>query len=165
MEDASKRTPGTSNHTAGVEESQKDETTPETSKDLELTWKRILDFTGRENPVLGALLHHGRLLALDDRTVEIGFRKESFYYERIQEDANKNALAEVCRSLLKKDLQLVFSIIKENSKQSSETKRERETDRNRHLRKEVLENPIVKDALEIFDGEIEEIKVGTRFES
>ncbi len=132
---------------------------------LKSTWEKILEFTGRENPVLGALLSHGQLLALNDRSIEIGFRKGSFYYERIQEEENRRALTETCRSLLKKDLQPVFSIITKRSGHHRAQRAEEETDRDRRLRKEVLESPIVQDALEVFGGEIEEIKVGTRFES
>jgi hypothetical protein len=32
------------------------------------------------------------------------------------------------------------------------------------MRKKILENPTVKDALEIFDGEIEEIRTGSGFD-
>ena len=136
-----------------------------TSESLEATWKTLLEFTRHENPILGALLSHGRLLALNDRLIEIGFKKGSFYYEGIREEGNKRTLEEICRSRFQKDLNLVFSIIGKSAGDSSTVGRKRETDRNRRIRKEVLENPIVKDALEILDGEIEEIKVGSHFES
>jgi DNA polymerase-3 subunit gamma/tau len=160
----SENKPGTPGKPSGSDDTKREETPSGNSEILESTWKGILEFTSRESPVLGALLSHGRLLCLDDRSIEIGFTPGSFYYERIQEEANKKALAGICRSLLKKDLQPVFSIVKKTSESSSHHRGERETDRDRRLRKEVLESPIVKDALEIFDGEIEEIKVGTRFE-
>lgn len=170
---SSKRTKGdnsrsplpTSEKKPESKETQSVETPKAEAEDLEPTWKMILEFTSRENPVLGALLSHGQLIALNDRIIEIGFRSGSFYYERIQEETNKLALTEICRSILKKDLQPVFSFVKKTSGYPSNRGREAETDRDRRLRKEVLASPIVQDALEIFEGEIEEIKVGTRFES
>jgi len=140
-------------------------TSADTSENLEATWKSLLEFTRHENPILGALLSHGRLLALNDRVIEIGFKKGSFYYERIREEGNKRALEEICRSRFQKDLNLFFSIIGMSAGDSSTVGGQRETDRDRRIRKEVLENPIVKDALEILEGEIEEIKVGSHFES
>ncbi|NIQ37953.1 MAG: DNA polymerase III subunit gamma/tau [Proteobacteria bacterium] len=160
----SERKPGTPGKPSGSDDNKREETQSGNAEILESTWRGILEFASRENPVLGALLSHGRLLCLDDRSIEIGFTPGSFYYERIQEEANKKAFAGICRSLLKKDLQPVFSIVKRTSQSSPDHRGERETDRDRRLRKEVLESPIVKDALEIFDGEIEEVKVGTRFE-
>lgn len=157
--------PALSESPPAVDEDQEEETVSNASEDLQSVWNRILEFASREHPILGALVSHGQLLALNDRVIEIGFREGSFYYDRIQEDPNKRTLAEICRSLLKKDLQLVFSIIGRTSRYSSIQGAERETDRERRLRKEIIENPIVKDAMEIFGGEIEEIKVGARFES
>ncbi|MBW2121528.1 MAG: DNA polymerase III subunit gamma/tau [Deltaproteobacteria bacterium] len=134
------------------------------SEDLEKTWKGFLASANGENPVLGALLSHGRLLALNDRVMEIGFRKGSFYYDQVQEEPNRRAVAELTRAYFNRDLQPVFSIMGEASRASSRRKRDREADRERRMRREVLESPIVKDALEILEGEVEEVKVDTSSE-
>jgi len=149
----------------GSDEALKPRTNGGSSEDLEVTWKSLLESTRRENPILGALLAHGQLAKVNDRVIEIGFRQGSFYYERIQEKVNKGALLEICRSLFGGDLQLSFSIIDKAPEFSATTGEKEETDRDRSLRKEILENPVVKDAMEILEGEIEEIKVGTHFDS
>ncbi len=158
-------TPADSDSTAVFDKAHNKDTPSDSPENLEATWKSLLDSTRRENPILAALLAHGRLVALDDRVIEIGFTRGSFYYERIQEEENRRATAEICRSFFQRELQLSFSILGKTSESSSTKRWQHDTDRDRHLKKEVLENPVVKDALEIFDGEIEEIKVGTRFES
>jgi hypothetical protein len=105
-------------------------------------------------------------MALDDARVEIGFKKGSFYSDRLREEANREAAVKIVHSFFGKDLKVAFSKIDSAGwDKHASGEEEGETDRDRWLRKEVLENPIVKDALEIFDGEIEEIKVGNRFES
>jgi len=152
-------------NTTASDEALKEGTKADASQELEATWNSLLESAGREKPILGALLAHGRLIALSDRVIEIGFKRGSFYYDRIQEKENREAMSEICRSLFRKDLQLIFSIIDEAPEFSSSTEGERETDRNRRVKKEILENPVVKEALEVLEGEIEEIKVGARFES
>jgi len=154
-----------SDSSTALEEAHNKDTPSDNAENREATWKSLLESARRENPILAALLSHGRLVALDDRVIEIGFRRGSFYYERIQEEENRRAAMEICRSFFKKELQLNFSILGKASKSSSIRRRRHDTDQDHHLRKKVLENPVVKEALEIFDGEIEEIKVGTPFES
>ena len=151
--------------TTGFDKDHKERTGSGPTENLEEAWKSLLESTNRENPILGAFLSHGRLLTLNDQTIEIGFKKGSFYYDRVREEENTKAVADITRSFFRKELQLIFSLIDQAPRCSSIQRGERETDRDRRVRKEVLENPIVKDALEIFEGEIEEIKVGTRFES
>jgi DNA polymerase-3 subunit gamma/tau len=161
----SKESAGASDSATAFDEAHKEGADPATSDDREATWKSLLESARRENPIVGALLAHGQLLALNDRMIRIGFKKGSFFQERTREEATTRAITRICRSFFKKDLQLVVSIMDRTSGYPLSREDERETDRDRRLRKEVLENPIVKDALEIFEGEIEEIKVGTRFES
>jgi DNA polymerase-3 subunit gamma/tau len=156
---------GSNDNNPGGDKTHKGEIDPAPAKDLEATWKSLLEATNRQNPILAALMSHGQLMALDDQAIEIGFKKGSFYHDQIREEENKKAVAHIVRSFFKRDLQFTFSIIDRPSPGSPSTGEERETARDRRVKKEVLENPIVKDALEIFEGEIEEIKVGTRFES
>ena len=154
-----------SNRTKGDERREKHAAIAAAPEDLEAMWKKIADSTKRENPILGALMSHGRLVNFDDENIEIGFRRGSFYYDRIRERPNEAALVEICRSLFNKDMTITFSIVERPSGRSPSTQRKEETDRDRRIRKELLENPVVKDALEIFQGEIEEVKLGAHFES
>jgi DNA polymerase-3 subunit gamma/tau len=154
-----------SNPAEGDDRREKHGTTSAVPEDLETMWKRIVNSTKRENPILGALMAQGRLVNFDDEKIEIGFKRGSFYYDRIREPPNKAALMAICRSLFNKDMRITFSIVERPSGGSRSTQRKEETDRDRRIRKELLENPVVKDALEIFQGEIEEIKLGAHFES
>jgi DNA polymerase-3 subunit gamma/tau len=146
---------------AGSDEPPGPETNQTTAENLEAKWKELLKSANRENPILAALLSHGQLVALDDRVIKIGFQKGSFHYDRIQEKENKEATAKIIHAFFNRDVELVFSGTDKRPRRRSTTGKDGETDRERRIRKEVLENPIVKDALEIFEGEIEEIKVET----
>jgi DNA polymerase-3 subunit gamma/tau len=165
MKKESDRPPPELNSTSGSNQSGKAENPTAPHQNREATWRDLIESIHRENPILAAFLTHGRLVALDDHSIEIGFKEGSFYYDRIREEENRGALAKIAQAYFQKDLQLKFSIIRQPLGDPSPREGERETDRERRLRKEVLESQIVKDALEILGGEIEEIKVGTRHES
>lgn len=130
--------------------------------DLEDKWAQLIDHIKAQNPILGSLLRYGRLLHLDEEQIEIGFEKGSFYLEKMSEEKNKRECEEICRDFFKKELRLIFRdfVEGEGNAHTEKARIEESTDRERHLRKEAMENPVIKEAVEIFDGTIEEIKTG-----
>jgi DNA polymerase-3 subunit gamma/tau len=142
------------------------EETPRTA-DLDEKWAKLIDHMKAQNPILGSFLRYGRLLHVDDERIEIGFEKGSFYLEKMSEEENRRQCEEVCRNFFEKELRLVFRDFVEGRGNTGGEKGKNEgpTDRERHLRKEAMENSVVQDAVEIFDGTIEEIKTGIRGKS
>jgi len=132
--------------------------------ELDEKWASLIDYIKAQNPILGSLLRYGRLLHLDEEKIEIGFEKSSFYLEKMSEEKNRRECEGVCRDFLKKDLRLVFrDFTGEKRSDGAEGVRiKAPTDRDRHLKKEAMENPVIKETVEIFDGTIEEIKTGVR---
>jgi DNA polymerase-3 subunit gamma/tau len=135
--------------------------------DLEENWAKLIDYIKAQNPILGSFLRYGRLLGLDDEKIEIGFEKGSFYLEKMSDEENRKQCEEVCRSFFEKELSLVF---RDYSGEISDTgaekgKIEEPTDKERHLKKEAMENPVIREAVKIFDGTIEKIKTGRGFKS
>ncbi len=134
---------------------------------LEENWAKLIDYIKAQNPILGSFLRYGRLLRLDDEKIEIGFEKGSFYLEKMSEEGNRKQCEEVCRNFFKKELKIVFRDFAGEMSGTGAEKGENEepTDRERHLRKEAMENPVIREAVKIFDGTIEDIKTGTGFKS
>jgi hypothetical protein len=132
---------------------------------LEENWAKLIDYIKAQNPILGSFLRYGRLLRLDDEKIEIGFEKGSFYLEKMLEEGSRIQCEEVCRSFFKKELKIVFrDFVGGMSGTGDEKGRgEEPTDRERYLRKEAMENPVIQEAVKIFDGTIEDIKTGTGF--
>jgi hypothetical protein len=135
--------------------------------DLDEKWAKLIDHMKAQNPILGSFLRYGRLLHVDDERIEIGFEKGSFYLEKMSEEENRRQCEEVCRDFFGKELRLVFRdfVGGQTDAGGEKEKNEGPTDRERHLRKEAMENSAIKDAVEIFDGTIEEIKTGIRVKS
>jgi DNA polymerase-3 subunit gamma/tau len=135
--------------------------------DLDEKWATLIDHIKAHNPILGSLLRYGRLLHLDDDEIIIGFEKGSFYLEKISEEENRRRCEEVCRNFFKKELRLVLKDFAREGRSPRAEKggQEGPTDRERHLKKEAVENPVIQEAVEIFEGTIEEIKTGIGFKS
>ncbi len=135
--------------------------------DLEENWAKLIDYIKAQNPILGSFLRYGRLLDLDDEKVEIGFEKGSFYLEKMSEEGNRKQCEEVCRNFFEKELRLVFRDFSAERSDSSAAKgnSEEPSDRERHLKKEAIENPVIREAVKIFDGTIEKIKTGIGLKS
>jgi DNA polymerase-3 subunit gamma/tau len=132
--------------------------------ELDEKWASLIDYIKAQNPILGSLLRYGRLLHLDEEKIEIGFEKGSFYLEKMSEEKNRRECEEVCRDFLKKELRLVFrDFTGEKGSEGAEGVRiKAPTDKDRSLKKEAMENPVIKETIEIFDGTVEEIKTGVR---
>jgi len=134
---------------------------------LDEQWANLLDYIKAENPILGSFFKYGHLLHLDDEKIEIGFEKGSFYLEKMSEKGNRKQCEDVCRNFFKKDLSLIFRDFtgKRSGAGNEEGKTEEPTNRERHLKKEAMENPLIQEAVKIFDGNIEEIKTGRGLKS
>jgi DNA polymerase-3 subunit gamma/tau len=132
--------------------------------DLEEKWAQLIDHIKAQNPILGSLLRYGRLLHLDEERIEIGFEKGSFYLEKMSEEKNRRECEQICRDFFRKELMLVFKDFagREGNADTEKGRVEEPTDKERHLRKEAMENPAVQEAVEIFGGTIKEIKTETR---
>ena len=129
-------------------------------KDWEEKWKGLVDFTRARNPILGSFLALGNLVDLSDEKIEIGFYKDSFHYERMLERENRNQLESICHEYLQKRTKVVVSplnlgieskgrvVLNKGEAMRNESEKRSE--------KREQENPIVQEALRLFNGKIVE---------
>jgi hypothetical protein len=103
-------------------------------------------------------LTFGDLIHLSEDKIEIGFEKDSFHYERIMEVENRKLLEQVCRDYLKKETKVVLSPLSQGvrprGRGSFETDQPMPNAREKRVEKEILENPVVQEALRLFSGKI-----------
>ena len=125
-------------------------------------WEGFLAFVRGENPILASFLTQGHLVRLDDACLEIGFAKGSFALDRVSERDTFQFLEESARRHFKQALQVKVTstnVEKAEKKTSKTSTPDGETDLVRHLKKEALGNPVVQEAVEVFQGRIVEVKV------
>jgi DNA polymerase-3 subunit gamma/tau len=125
-------------------------------------WEEFLTFMRGENPILASFVMQGHIVRLDDAYLEIGFDKGSFAFDRISERGTLQSLEESARRHFRRELQVKVTSStgsKAEKKSSKPSTHNAETDLVRHLKKEALNNPVVQEAVEVFQGRIIEVKV------
>jgi DNA polymerase-3 subunit gamma/tau len=148
-----------------LEDSKKEEASNEvpskdTSKDWEEKWRGLVDFTRARNPILGSFLVLGNLVHLSDEKIEIGFDKDSFHYERMLEKENRDQLESICHEYLQKKTRVVVSPLNLGVESRGRVVLNKgEAMRNgleKGSEKREEENPIIQEALRLFNGKIVE---------
>jgi len=129
-------------------------------KNWDEIWKGLVDFTRARNPILGSFLALGNLVHLSKEKIEIGFEKDSFHYERMLEKENRDQLESICHEYLQDKTKVVVSplnlgIGSKGRVVSSKGETTRD-DWDRALEKREEENPIIQEALRLFNGKIVE---------
>jgi DNA polymerase-3 subunit gamma/tau len=125
----------------------------------EETWKGLVDFTRARNPILGSFLALGNLVHLGDEKIEIGFEKDSFHYERMLEKENRSQLESICHEYLQKKAKVVVSPLNPGMGSNGRVVFTRGETTSNGLGKQSEkqeENPIIQEALRLFNGKIVE---------
>jgi hypothetical protein len=125
-------------------------------------WQEFLTFVKGEDPVLASFLIQGHPLRLDDESLEIGFAKGSFALDRCCESNTLRSVEAIARRHFQHDLLVRITptaLSKDAQKTPRTSTRDGETDLVRHLKKEAVGNPVIQEAVEIFQGRIVEVKV------
>ncbi len=129
-------------------------------KILEEKWRGLIDFTRAKNPILGSFLALGSLVHLTDEKIEIGFDENSFHHERMLEKENRSQLESVCHEYLKRKTKVVISSLKQEigSKGRVVLGRGEGARNGQERRSEKGEegNPLIQEALSLFNGKIVE---------
>jgi len=130
------------------------------SKIWEETWKGLVDFTRAKNPILGAFLVLGNLVHLSDEKIEIGFDKDSFHYERMLERENRSQLESICHEYFQKKIKVVISPLDEwtgsRGREGVGRGEMTHSEQGKRLEQREEENPIIQEALRLFNGKIVE---------
>ena len=125
-------------------------------------WGEFLNFVKGENPVLASFLIQGHPLRLDDTGLEIGFSKGSFALDRCTEKDTLRSIEEFARRHFKREVRVKITsanLPRDAKRNPRAATHEGETDLERHLKKEAVGNPVIQEAVEIFQGKIVDVKV------
>ncbi|MGQ9694854.1 MAG: DNA polymerase III subunit gamma/tau [Thermodesulfobacteriota bacterium] len=120
-------------------------------------WKNFVQFVKKKKPPLASLLEHGSPLSLQGDFLEIGYPDKSFYLERMQEAETRAVLTKLAQEFFQHQMRLKISGIVNHMPGNSHPKNNSQSSKN-NAREEVLNHPLVKEALDIFGGRVVEIK-------
>lgn len=129
----------------------------------EETWDQLLHFVSSKAPNIGSLLEQLVPVKVTDEEIVIGGRQDELCLEVLKEREKTVELQNLMKEFFNRKVVIRFREMdqaeREKNHNSVERKQKKESDLARRIRKETKEHPAVKNALELFQGEIESVKV------
>ena len=128
---------------------------------MTLDWIAVVTRVQTERPNIGAFLEESALMSFSGDVVTIGFPASSgAAMKTIQQKGAQQAVEDACSALAGRRVRVRVTTLDGGTDAPTVAKlrREREATTERHLREEVLANPLVKEVLSVFGGEVKEVR-------
>jgi DNA polymerase-3 subunit gamma/tau len=120
------------------------------------SWNDLVVRIREQKPALAGALERVKHREISPGRLELDFSGHTFDYELVTERENTALLQTLGREIL--GPQVEISVVGGGREGMSE--RRAATDRQRRLRQKALRHPLVNEALEIFGGEVVDVKIG-----
>ena len=136
-----------------------DETKPSAEKifdpdgNYNQTWEKFVDIIAEEHPSLAASLTNCALQKLTDQKLEIE-AGTTYNLNVISRNDNMSIIKKTCMDFFGKKLNFII-----NTKSNLNDQNLPGTSNNGRLKKKALNNPLVADAIEVFNGKILDVKI------
>lgn len=135
---------------------------PAAARSVPKDWPGLVEKIRKKKPLLATILEHGSLLPLQLPRLEIAFPQGSFHYEQLKDPEKLTQLEQMAGEYFGEPVKLRVSLIEAGSATLPppliEERRVLEQDRQEQIRQQALEHPKVKAVLEVFGGEIKQVK-------
>ncbi len=131
---------------------------PQSDQTVTLNWEQVIDRMIKEHPNIGSFLEKGSVVTLEPDQVVIGFaKKDAIARWRTDKPENRATIANVCEVLGGRPIR--FKVIELHDEQArppsmSELRAKKKHEDSEDLMQEVKAHPLVKEALELFGGEL-----------
>ena len=127
---------------------------PDPSGPAPIVFDRLRTMAGRGNPGLFAALEGGRIVARDDEHLRVAV-PQHFSARRLED--RRAALEAICSEFFGHPMRLEIEV-EDDAEKSRGPETDLDAESIRRLRQQALEHPAVNAAIEIFEGEIAEIR-------
>jgi len=116
-------------------------------------WSQIIDVIARQNPSLAANLAKCKIKKTAGDSVEIELPDNGFTLKMIERDKNMALLKQVCADVLGRPVEIQLAT------QTTMDGNRRKKKKDHRLKQKALSHPLVADAIEIFDGNLIDVKI------
>jgi len=121
-------------------------------------WQDLLEKIRQEKPALAASLERVSVREPKPDLLELDFNGHEFDYEMVKERESFGFLKKVAQEIFGGKTKISLKAVDEETRREQRGK----TDRQRLQQQKALKHPLVTEALEVFGGEIVEVKVGPK---
>ncbi|MBI5583912.1 MAG: DNA polymerase III subunit gamma/tau [Deltaproteobacteria bacterium] len=132
---------------------------PPAAGDSALEPEALLAFIRREALPLASILDNGCLGVVDENTLEWDFGKKPFYQGLMESNGNIRRLEKLCQDYLKRKVRITVVSRVPADASSRKSSAAQISQKKRKLIKETLETPQVREVLQLFEGEVVDVKV------
>jgi DNA polymerase III subunit gamma/tau len=120
----------------------------------ENSWDKLLSIFLTKYPSLATNLKHSAIKKLSGNRLEIEVNGNDFNLTMVRKEKNIGIIKKVCSEFFGRKMDVVI-----RTKKIMNTQHQRKHDRTARLRQEALSHPLVTDALEIFNGNLVDVKI------
>jgi len=124
------------------------------NEDIDKIWERLLATFSVKYPSLAANLKNSTIKSLSGHRLEIEVNGNDFTINMVRRNKNSAIITKVCSDFFGKDMEVILAAKKiqnlENQNKKSNAER---------LKQEALSHPLVTDAIDIFNGNIVDVKI------
>ena len=124
----------------------------------EKVWETVVDRVIKEHPNIGSFLEMGTLVAIEQNQIVIGFPKSaSVACSRIQKEENRRLIIRFLKEIIQRTIQIrVIELTDQQTLQPSvrQARAKRQETEEQALVAEAKAHPLVKEAIEIFGGDV-----------
>ncbi|MDY0301029.1 MAG: DNA polymerase III subunit gamma/tau [Trichlorobacter sp.] len=124
-------------------------------------WEGFVEYCRAQKPLLGGALEHGLPLKFGKELMEIGFPEGSFHLSSMRDKDNQQQLQQLAADFNGTAVKVIISAAEAARQQVTslaETKEQKQQKKQDEIRSEILNHPVVTEAVRVFEGEIVEIK-------
>jgi DNA polymerase-3 subunit gamma/tau len=140
--------PGTSQDRPNFEDAAE----TESQGDVADPWQRVIGQIGKAKPSIAAALSRGQLTSVSPEKFIVAIRDNEYTMNLIKK--NLEMVQVICRQYADRDIKIDFADDKKGGTQVETAKQKAN-----ELRQQLLNHPLVADAVDIFSGKIEDIKI------
>jgi DNA polymerase III subunit gamma/tau len=117
-------------------------------------WEKLLSIFLEEYPSLATNLKNSKIKKLSGKRLEIEVNGNDFNLTMVRKEKNIGIIKKVCSDFLGREVDVVM-----RTKKVMDTQHQRKYDRTARLKQEALSHPLVADVLEIFNGNVVDVKI------
>ncbi|MDD2556736.1 MAG: DNA polymerase III subunit gamma/tau [Desulfuromonas sp.] len=119
-------------------------------------WAEMVRYVGTKNPRIGALLDNISLLELAPPVMRLGAVGGSFLMQQLKDKDTCEKISALAQTFTGQKIVLKVEVLSAEKVPPSlqQSKQKQESDRSRRLRDDAVNHPIVRQAVEIFGGEV-----------
>ena len=121
---------------------------------LDEIWQALLEAVYAQSPSLATSFARSKLLNATEEALEIEINGNDFNLKRIQRPENIKVFKRICRTYFGREMTLQFKASPKRPPKGAKKKQQ-----DRQQRQAALSHPLVAEAVDIFDGQVVDVKI------